>query len=191
MCTGTITYESAGAIINLVADPVTTKIITKDADTQELISGVTAFAWVTSGVNFPYLDSVTITGVTTTATVHHVGHGLSTNDTVWIQGANLEENYVGAYDITVINVDYYTYTTVQTIVTTTGTGPITATFAFFNGFTDVNGEISDSRVIGTDQPFGYRCRKSTESPLYKTGGGSDTSTSANGKEITVNLVSDE
>ena len=191
-CTGTISYESAGAIINLVADPVTTKIITKDADTQNTISGVTAFAWVTNGVNFPYLDSVTITGATTTATVHHVGHGLSTNDTVWIQGTNLEENYAGAYDITVINDDYYSYTTVDTIATSPATGPITATFAFFNGFTDVNGEISDSRVIGTNQPFAYRCRKSTPpETLYVSSSGSDTVDSQLGKSITVSLISDE
>jgi hypothetical protein len=189
-CVGTISYESAGATINLVADPVTTQIITKDADTQELISGVTTFAWVTDGTNFPYLDSVSITGTSTTATVHHVGHGLSTNDTIWIQGAD-QENYVGAYDITVINDDYYSYTTVNTIVTSPATGTITATFAFFNGLTDVNGEISDSRVISSDQPFAYRCRKSTVSPLYKAGSGTDTVDSINGKSITVNLVSDE
>lgn len=189
-CSGTITYATAGTEVLLVADPVTTEIITKDADTQNTISGVTVLCWVTDGSNFPYQDSVTITGSSTTAVVHHVGHGLNTNDDIWIEGVT-DENYYGAYPITKINDDYYSYTTVDTITESPALGSPTATFCFLNGYTDALGTISDSRVVGVDQPIAYRARKSTTSPLYRGSAGTDTVDSLLGLTITVNLISDE
>lgn len=184
-------YRTDGATINIVEDPVTTKIVVKDADTNSFIQNARVLGWVTSGVNFPYQASVSITGSGTTATVTHTAHGLATGDTIWIEGTD-QENYSGAYDITVTGVNTYTYTTAETVVTTPATGTtITATFCFFNDLTDANGEVSDNRVIGINQPFNYRVRKSTASPLYKQGTGSETSTSSGGISISVNLVSDE
>ena len=110
---------------------------------------------------------------------------------MWFQGVD-QENYYGAYTITKINDDYYSYTTAQTIVTSPATGSPTATFCFINGFTDVNGEISDSRVVPIDQPFGYRVRKSTPpEKLFRSSAGADTVDSTLGISITVNLISDE
>ena len=191
-CTGNISYRvGTGGSVTLVADPVTTKITVKDADTQALLQNARVLAWVTDGTNFPYLDSVTITGSGTTATVTHTAHGLATNDSVWIQGAN-QENYVGAYDITVTGVNTYTYTTAETIITSPATGTITSTFCFLNGDTNSSGVISDSRVVSSDQPFSYRVRKSTTpGELYKQATGSDIVDSVNGISITANLVSDE
>lgn len=182
-------YNPGGDIVNFLGASVTTKITARDADDSTLISDARVLAWVTSGVNFPYQASVTIAGSGTTATVTHTTHGLSTNDNIWIEGAN-EENYVGAYQITVTGVSTYEYTTAESTGGSPATGTIVATFLLLNGDT-VAGVISDTRVIGTDQPFDYRIRKSTTSPLYRQGKGSDTSTSTGGKDITVNLVSDE
>lgn len=183
-------YNPGGDTVTFLGASVTTKITVRDADDGSLVSDARVLAWVTSGVNFPYQASVTgITGSGTTATVTHPTHGLSTNDNIWIEGAN-EENYRGAYQITVTGASTYTYTTVESTGGTPATGTITATFCLLNADT-VAGVVSDTRVIGTDQPFDYRVRKSTTSPLYRQSKGSDTSTSAAGKDITVNLVSDE
>lgn len=189
-CTGNFTYRSAGATIVLVPDPVTLKITTVDADDQTPVTGSTVLAWVTDGTNFPYKASVTITGAGTTATVSHTNHGLDTGDNVWIEGPD-QENYYGAYTITKINDNSYSYTTAETITVTPATGTITSTFCFINGLTDSNGEITDSRVVSSDQDFAYRARKSTVSPLYRSSSGTNTVDSQLGREITVNLISDE
>jgi hypothetical protein len=161
-----------------------------DADTQEPVTGATSLAYVTDASNFPYLVPVSITGTSTTATVLHTGHGLSTGDAVWIQGT--DEVYYGAYDITVINEDYYSYTTAATITVSPATGSPTATFCFINGFTDENGQISDSRVVNSDQPIVYRVRKSTApEKLYRTSAGVATVDSDLGVSITANLIPDE
>lgn len=182
-------YNPGGDVVNFLGASVTTKITARDADDSTLISDARVLAWVTSGVNFPYQASVTITGSGTTATVAHTAHGMSTGDNILIEGSD-QENYSGAYSIIVTGVNEYTYTTAETVITSPATGTITATFVLLNGDT-VAGVISDTRVVGTNQPFNYRVRKSTTSPLYRQGAGSDTVDSTTGKDITVNLVSDE
>jgi hypothetical protein len=71
------------------------------------------------------------------------------------------------------------------------TGTITSTFVVLNGTTDVNGEITMSRVYPTDQPFTGWARKSTSAPYYKTGLVSGTVDSANGATVTALMISDE
>ena len=184
-------YNPAGDIVNFLGASVITSITVKDADAGTLVSDARVLAWVADGVNFPYQDTVTITGSGTTATVTHTAHGLSTGDNIYIEGTTLEENYHGAYQITVTDANTYTYTTAQTVVTTPASGTITATFVLLNASTTGTGIVTDTRVIGSDQLFNYRVRKSTVSPLYRQGAGQDTSTSVGGKALTVNLVSDE
>lgn len=184
-------YNPGGDIVNFLGASVITSITVKDADDASLVSDARVLAWVADGVNFPYQETVTITGSGTTATVTHTTHGLSTNDNVYIEGTTLEENYHGAYQITVTDANTYTYTTAQTVVTTPASGTITSTFVLLHAATTGTGIVTDTRVIGSDQLFNYRVRKSTTSPLYRQGAGQDTSTSTGGKAITVNLVSDE
>ena len=184
----TNSYRTDGATIDIIEDPVTTKLIVKDADTGDLLQDARVLAWVTSGVNFPYQASITISASGTTATVTHTAHGLATNDNVLIEGAD-DENYNGAYQITVTGPNAYTYTTAESGTSPGGT--ITSTFVFLNGDTDINGEITDSRVVGVSQPINYNVRKSTTSPLYRGSSGSDIVNSATGITITANLISDE
>jgi hypothetical protein len=144
---------------------------------------------VSDGSNFPYLSSVTITSSGTLATVTHTSHGLSTNDFITIKGAN-ETEYLGCYPITVTGVNTYTYTMTETS-TSPATGTITATFAYFNTLTDVNGQVTDTRSIGVNQPVTGKVRKSTSSPLYRSQPISETVTSVNGLSLNVLMISDE
>jgi hypothetical protein len=59
------TYKTAGATVNVVLNPVSVTVTVKDIDTQAVISGARVLLWVSDGTNFPYEDSVTITGAST------------------------------------------------------------------------------------------------------------------------------
>jgi len=189
-CTGNLTYKSAGATIVLVSDPVTVTITVKDLDTNVAIENARVFLEVTSGVNFPYQASVSITGTGTTATVSHTGHGLSTGDRIVIRGAN-EDVYNGQYEITVNNTDSYTYTTSQTIATSPATGTITSTFLILSALTNASGITAITRVYSSDQTFKGWIRKSTNSPYYRQGNLTDTINSQSGYSTTVLLSKDE
>ena len=189
---GTISYRKAraGDTVTIVADPVTTSVTATDADTGLPVQNARVLVWVANGNNFPYLASISITGTGTTATVTHTAHGLATNDNVIIEGAN-EDVYNGVYTITVTGVNTYTYTTNETIGASPATGTPTATFAFINGTTDVSGQISDSRVVSSNQLVNYRVRKYNSSPYYRQSNGQVTVNSTLGVSIGASLISDE
>jgi hypothetical protein len=191
-CSGNISYKKvrAGDTVTLVVDPVTVQVTVLNLDTGLPIENARVFVPVTSGVNFPYQDSVTITGTGTTATVTHTAHGLATNDNVVIRGAN-EDVYNGTYQITVTGVNTYTYTTNETIGSSPATGTIISTFVIISGLTNASGIISDTRTYGVDQPIGGWARKSTASPFYRQGAIVDTVSSTAGKSLTISLSSDE
>ena len=192
-CTGNISFrkERAGDTVNIVADPVTILVTATDADLGTPVQNARVLVWVTSTVSgFPYQASISITGSGTTATVTHTAHGLSSNDNVRIEDA-VEDVYNGAYQITVTGVNTYTYTTNETIAVSPATGSPTSTFAFINGLTDINGEISDSRVVGANQPVNYRVRKYNASPYYRQAAGSRTVDSTLGLSVGASLISDE
>lgn len=181
---------TGGGVVTFVGASVETLVTVYDLDTGDEVEGARVLVYVTSGVNFPYLASVSITGSGTTATVTHASHGLSTDDNVIIRGAN-EDIYNGAYPITVTGTNTYTYTTNGTIGTSPATGTITATFAFLNGTTDVNGEITDSRLVGADQPIAGWARKSSATPFFQQGVISGIVDSVDGFSTIVQLVRDE
>lgn len=190
--TGNFSYKKAraGDTVNIVIDPVTVTVTVRDATTSGLISGARVLLEVSSGINFPYLASVSISGSGTTATVTHTAHGLATNDNVVIRGAN-ETEYNGAFQITVTGVNTYTYTTGTTVTTGTPTGTITSTFAIINATTTGTGVVSDTRTYSNAQPVTGRVRKSTSSPLYIQGTISETVSNTAGLSVTVQLVKDE
>lgn len=70
-------------------------------------------------------------------------------------------------------------------------GPITEGTVIFNTLTDVNGEVSDTRSLASDQPITGYVRKGTNAPRYKQGNITATIDSAAGVSITVQLVDDE
>ena len=57
--------------------------------------------------------------------------------------------------------------------------------------TDVNGQVSDTRSLGSNQPIVGRARKSTTAPYYKTGAVVGTISSTAGLDLTIQLLSDE
>lgn len=195
-CTGIVTYKSAGAIV-VVTQGVVTKVTVKDINTSGVIQDARVILAVADNSNFPYLDVVTITSASTTATVTHTAHGLITNDWVSIEGVDstgTQNVYNGAHQITVTGVNTYTYT-MQATTTSPAVGylggNITSTLLIINGLTDVSGVISDQRAIVVNQQVTGRVRKSTLSPLYKTQIISDTIDSTTGKDLTILMVSDE
>ena len=94
---------------------------------------------------------------------------MASNDYVVIEGANQEE-YNGTKQITEIDANSYSYVLSNSpLPVTPATGTITATFAALYGLTDINGEISTSRVYPSDQPVLGWGRKMSGTPYYKEG----------------------
>ena len=94
---------------------------------------------------------------------------------------------------------------VQDQISSTGTGAdfsltlaagnivteIRSTFVALNGTTDSAGELSTSRVYGSNQPVVGWTRKSSSSPYYKEGPINATISSTTGLDTTAVMVSDE
>jgi len=188
-CTGDISYKvGTGGSVTFVIDPVTLEFTVRDGFDGSLLSDARVLAWVTSGVNFPYQASISMTGSGTLITVTHSTHGLATNDYVLIEGAN-EDDYNGVHQITVNTASEYEFTIAATVSSSPATGTLISTYVLINGLT-VAGLIQDSWELSSDQPFDYRVRKSTSSPFFIQGNGSDTITTIADKDITVQLVRD-
>jgi hypothetical protein len=189
--TGNFSYKKArsGDTVNIVIDPVTTLI--KVTDTSgTAISGARVYARASDGTGpLPYQDSVTITRSGSTATVTHTSHGLSSNNKVYISGADQDE-YNGVQTITVTDANTYTYT-VSGTPTTPATGTIVSTGVIFEETTDVNGEVSDTRTFSSNQPISGWVRKSTSSPYYRQSNISSTINNSTGLTQTIQLISDE
>ena len=183
-------YNTGSGSITVVVNPVDTIITVKDLEADSVLPGARVLLWVTDNSNYFYQASVTITGSGTTATVSHTGHGLSTGDSVIINGAN-EDVYNGAYSVTVTDANTYTYTTSETISTSPATGTITSTMAILNDTTDANGQIKDTRSWNNDQPVSGRVRKSSASPYYIQGVISGTISKTSGFSTTIQLIKDE
>ncbi len=188
-CTGTFSYKSSGANVTIVSGAVSaTQTVTTVLGV--VIQSARVFLKASSDAGpFPYQESVTITRVTTTATVAHTGHGMANGDKVAIEGADQQE-YNSVKTISNVSTNAYDYT-VSGSPTTPATGTITSTFVALEGLTDVNGEITMSRVFASDQPVRGWARKSTSSPLYKSGAITGTIDSADGYSSSVALVLDE
>jgi hypothetical protein len=184
----TPTYKTAGATVIIVANPVTTKLIVQDTAGTK-IENARALVTAGSGGSYPSDVTVTITRVSTTASVAHTAHGLANGDLVVIKDATQNE-YNGIQTISNVSTNAYDYT-VAGSPTTPATGTIKSTAAFISDLTDVNGEVSDTRTFTVDQPLSGRVRKSSGSPYYKTAQVVGTTDKDNGVVITVVMLSDE
>lgn len=190
--TGNFSYKSAGATVVIVVDPVTTQITVKDISTGIVIENARVKLTVKDGTNFPFEDSVSITSATTTATVTHTAHGLSTGDWVKIEGVTNGEAYNGSKEITVTGVNTYTYT-IASGQTSPATGTILATFMYFNELTNVSGIVTDTRSISADQAVEGWVRQGSPAngTLYKEQPIDEIIDSVNGLTLNVQLISDE
>ena len=189
--TGDFSYlNGTSASTILVIDPITTTITVKDIDTQAVIEDARVFLVASDDTgDLPFEESVTeITRSGSTATVDHTGHGMTTGDFSFIEGADQDE-YNGAYEITVTGVDDYTYTVPGT-PTTPATGTIIATGGYFNTLTNASGIVTDSRTISADQPLTGRVRLSTSPDYYKNSPLNLIVDSVDGRAVTVQLIPD-
>lgn len=137
----------------------------------------------------PYRESVTITRVSTTASVAHTAHGLSNGQKVLIADADQDE-YNGVKTISNVTTNAYDFT-VSGSPTTPATGTIISTAVIIEGTTDGDGSISDTRAYASNQQFSGRVRDSSTSPFYKSsriGGVIDSSV---GISVNVPMISDE
>jgi hypothetical protein len=163
----TFSYRTAGANVTIVAGAVTATL-KSIATNGTPIQGAQVFLEAANATgDLPYRESVTIVNSGTTATVTHTGHGMLTGDKVHIIGASHYQNN-GVFTITVTGANTYTYTMLSA-PGSSPTGTITATWTALYGTTDVNGNISVTRVFSTDQPVSGWARKSSSAPFYKTG----------------------
>ncbi len=189
--TGNASYRSDGATINIVIDPVTTKVVVKDEDNDDLQNARVYLKAADGTGPLPYQDSVTVSRSGTTATVSHTAHGMQTGDKVKIRGiTDKTEDNSGTHTITVTSANAYTYTTTDS-GSTSYTGTITSTWVVFNDQTDADGEVSLSKSYLSNQPVDGWVRMSTTSPRYKSFPISGTIDSSAGLTINVKMVRDD
>ena len=201
---GVYVYNMAGAdannyqltdstdTIQVPPSTVATTVTVQDLVTASVIESANVLVWVTDNANYFYQASVSITGSGTTATVSHSAHGLSSGDYVIIKGVTNDDDYNGAFEVTVSNENQYTYTTLETLSSSPATGTsITATFAIISGLTNSSGEISDSRNLGANQAVAGWVRKSSDTPYYQQGAISGTVNSSTGLSVIIQLARDE
>lgn len=156
---------SAGFSAKIIAGSVTTEVLAITA-AGTVVQNANILVKADAGGPFPFDVTVTITNSGTVATVAHTSHALSTGDKIVIKGANIVANN-GVFTINKINNNSYSYT-MGSSPGSSPTGTIKATFVIISGLTDINGLISATRVIPSDQPVTGLARKSSSAPFYKT-----------------------
>jgi len=185
----TNSYKSAGATVNIVANPVTTTVSCVDS-TGAAISGARVFLQAANGTGpLPFEDSISITQTGGVATVSHTAHGLATNQYVVIRGAT-EEGYNKVAQITVTGANSYTYS-VDSGLSSPATGSPVSTGVLVYGTTGAPGTVTDTRTLSASQPVTGWARKSTSSPLYKTAPITGTASSSADTTLTAVMIGDE
>ena len=190
--TGNFSYKSAGATVTIIVDPVTTQVNVKDNNGVNLQNArVLVFAADGNG-DFPFEETVTITRSGATASVGHTTHGMLNGDIVVIGKGVDQVEYSGAHAITNVTTNAYDYT-VSGSPATPATGTIKATGGLIDGLTDVNGDISVSRVITVDTLIrGFVRKSSAGATRFKTFNlTGNTVDDANGLTVNVRLILDE
>jgi hypothetical protein len=143
--------------------------------------------------DLPFEQSITsITRSATTATVNFAAaHGLKSGDYLKLYGiTDKTEDNAGAHLVTYVDTDTVTYPTTDS-GSTNYQGTITGTGGLIFGATDVNGDISRSRVLGSDQPYAIRVAKASSSPRLKVFDGTGTVDNADGESVNVGMILDE
>jgi len=187
--TGSNATSSEGSAVTFVSDPVTTEITVRDINTGSPLLGARVLLVASDATGaLPYQESVTITRSASTATVAHTGHGMATGDFAHIAGADQDE-YNGAFEVTVTGANAYTYTVPGTPATT-ATGTITSTGGIFNTTTNASGIVTDSRSITLDQPVHGRVRSATGADKYKSSPLVGTIDKDSGLNITSQMIPD-
>jgi len=191
-CSGTVSYKKARSTDTVtVNEGVALTVHVENVDTGSPVVGARAWVRVTSTAGGkPYNASVGIERTGSTATVSHTGHGLATDDWVWIQGC-AELEYNGTHQITWVDANSYSYT-VSGTPSTPASGSPTSTFVVLNDTTDGSGNTGATYTWGANQPVVGRVRSASGSgPFYKTSPISGTIDSSAGLAFTVLMIPDE
>lgn len=185
----TPTYKNlaAGSTTTIVAGLVSCTVTIKDISGNNL-QDIRVLVLAAAGGPMPFETVVTATASGTTATITHATHGMATNDYVTIKGADQQE-YNGVHQITRIDAGSYSYTMSGSPVSP-ATGTLKATYTALSGLTDVNGQITMTRVFSSNQPITGRARKGSAAPFYKTADFSGTINSSTGFSTTVQMIPD-
>lgn len=185
---GTISIKNvgAGSVTNLVSGSAACTVTVKNASTDVVLPLARVLILAATGGPLPFQAPVTITRVTTVATVAHTAHGLSTGNKVLIAGANQPE-YNGVKTIAYIGVDSYSYT-VSGTPDSPATGTIKATYVIIDDETDSNGLVTYTRSYSSNQPITGRVRRYTSGAYFKTSTISNIINSTNGISIVVQLI---
>lgn len=181
--------DSSGTVT--IVNTVSLQLTVKD-EGGTVIENARCYIEAASGGDLPASESVTsITRSGSTATVTHSTHGLKSTNYVTIEGANQPE-YNGVHQITVTDVNTYTYTVTGTPVTP-ATGAITCTFVMMQELSNASGiaqEDFDLGLITATQPFRGVVRKASGSPYYRDNNFTGSFYSG-GFSATITMVSDE
>jgi len=171
----TPSVASAGVTVNVVANPITVAVTTKDVD-GAVVGSANVFLKAASGGSgiLPVsatVNTITRVNATTAEATHAAVHNMKTGDKVYIRGAN-QAAYNGVFTITLVGVATPTTMYRYTLLSDPGvnaTGTLTATFVFLKGLTDAGtGVLSMSRVIPADQNVTGWVRRATSGTLTIT-----------------------
>jgi len=183
--------DAAGINVSLSISPVTTSIHINDEDGNDYTAqDVRVYVIAKDGTGpMPYQDSVTLTHTTTTAHVAHTAHGLKDGQKVLIEGAD-QQDYNGVSTITNVTTNAYDYT-MPGDPGTDASGTTIATAVIIDSLTNASGDVSDQRVLSSNQPIIGWARKGSASPYYEEAGIDDEINSSTGFSLTIKLVLDE
>lgn len=193
--TGTVTVRNGvGASTTLVVSPVTLQLHAIDGQGFTDVASARAFVLAGDVGPLPYKASVTITRVTTTATVAHTAHGLSNGDKVFIVGADQNE-YNGTKTISNVSANAYDFT-VSGSPTTPATGTITSTAVIIDELTTAGGIADDTRSYSADQDIDQvrswiRKGSAADDPKYRTAPVAGTIDKDAGLSVVVQMQQDE
>ncbi len=186
----TPTYRNGTSASTTIVSGAVTLTVTASQSDGTAIENARVMLKASDGTGaFPFEEVVTITNSGTTATVAHTAHGMATNDYAAFDRASLAANN-GVFQITVVDVDSYTYTMGST-PGTNPTGTIISTFVALYGLSDINGQVTTSRVYSVAQPVIGWTRKSTTTPFYKEGILTGSVSTTLGYISTAVMISDE
>ncbi|MHA2063211.1 MAG: hypothetical protein ACXABY_02400 [Candidatus Thorarchaeota archaeon] len=187
-CTGTITYKTDGAAVN-ITQGVSTQVTVQNAQTGCWLANARVLVEAGAGGPFPYQEAVeNLSYAASVVTASHPDHGLGSGDWVVIRGAS-EGQYNGVWQITVSSASVYTYA-VSTSPTSPASGCAVATFAPIHALTSASGLVSDTRTYASDQPFTGRVRADLSGSPYQTQPFSGTIDSATGATVVVGMSED-
>jgi hypothetical protein len=191
-CTGNFGYRTAGVVVTIVADPVTTLVHIEEQDGTDIQNARVLLRASDGTGDLLFNAAVTsLTSASTTATCTTTGvHGLTTGNYVVVTGA-IPEEYNKQTQVTVTSTTAFTYT-VDSGLSTPATGTPVVTGAIISGLTDINGDISDSRVLSGPQPVvGYARKSTTATQLFKTAPISGTISNTAGATFNLIAITDE